>query len=115
MRSTGSTLDEEGLAHYQRLLQSKRHVEATLKMMARWDLGTLRRDLVSLRTPLNLIVGVRDATVPPWQSDRVALLCENARVTRLDDLGHLAHEEAPERVHDVIMADAERLGLVQAC
>ncbi len=40
--------------------------------------------------------------MPPRQADVVAKALPNARVYRLKGLGHLAHEEAPEIVADLI-------------
>ena len=101
LRSTGSRLDEEGKALYQRLVSDADHVAGALAMMANWDLPQLVRDLPRLATRLDLIVGEQDHTVPPADSQRVMdLLGHTARgvLHALPGLGHLAHEEAPERV-----------------
>jgi magnesium chelatase accessory protein len=67
-------------------------------------------DLPRLAVPLTLLVGGQDSTVPPAQAQRVRLKLPSTRVQVLDGLGHLAHEEAPQRVADALAA----LGLAGA-
>lgn len=98
IEGTGSFLDDDGVAAYQRLVQRPGHSAAALGMMAHWDLRTLERDLPRLATPLHLLVGDRDVAVPPSQARHVAALCPAARITRLANVGHLAHEEDPAAV-----------------
>jgi magnesium chelatase accessory protein len=108
LESTGSAIeDAQGRALYQQLVSNPGHVAGALGMMARWDLDSLSRELGLLRTPLDLIVGLRDATVAPEQAERVlALLPQDLRAqcVRLEGLGHLAHEEQPARVAAAILA-----------
>jgi magnesium chelatase accessory protein len=107
IESTGSRLDDEGLALYARLLRRPAHVAGALAMMADWDLDALSRDLPRLQagmpTPaaprLHLFVGEADAAVPKGQAERVAGRMPGAvALHRLPGLGHLAHEEAPQVV-----------------
>lgn len=98
IEGTGSHLDEEGVAAYQRLVQRPAHSAAALGMMAHWDLQPLARELPRLDIPLHLLVGERDVAVPPSQARHVASICPAARVTRLSNVGHLAHEEDPQAV-----------------
>jgi len=102
--STGSTLDERGIALYQRLMRSPGHVAGALRMMADWDLPGLQRDLGRLQRTLHLIVGERDATVPAEQAERVAARVGRCKLHRLPALGHLAHEEAPQAVAALALA-----------
>ncbi|MES2715707.1 MAG: alpha/beta fold hydrolase BchO [Pseudomonadota bacterium] len=102
--STGSTLDAQGLALYARLMRSPAHVAGALAMMADWDLEALWHDLPGLQPPLALLVGGQDRTVPPSQAQRVRLKLPATRVQLLDGLGHLAHEEAPQRLADALLA-----------
>lgn len=102
--STGSTLDAQGLALYARLMCSPAHVAGALAMMADWDLEALWRDLPGLQPPLALLVGAQDRTVPPSQAQRVRLKLPATRVQLLAGLGHLAHEEAAQRVADALLA-----------
>jgi magnesium chelatase accessory protein len=108
--ATGSTLDAQGLALYARLMRSPAHVAAALAMMADWDLDGLWTDLPGLAVPLTLLVGGQDSTVPPVQAQRVRLKLPSTQVHQLDGLGHLAHEEAPQRVAEALAA----LGLAGA-
>ena len=102
MHSTGSTLEPAGIELYRRLVTNSGHVGAALTMMARWDLVALQRDLSHLRTPLYLVVGDRDWTVPPSDAERVRQVLPQARITTLAKLGHLAHEERPAEVAALI-------------
>jgi magnesium chelatase accessory protein len=101
--ATGSRLDARGIELYGRLVCSPAHAAGALAMMANWDLPALEADLPALRAPLQLIVGEADRTVPPAQAQRVKLRVPAATIVRLAGLGHLAHEEAPERVAAVVL------------
>jgi magnesium chelatase accessory protein len=106
LQSTGSTLDTTGTALYRRLVTSPAHATGALGMMANWDLPALASDLPRLAVPLDLLVGSRDRTVPPEQAQRVWARLNGAargRLTVLDRLGHLAHEEDPARVADHLL------------
>lgn len=103
--STGSRLDEAGIGWYARLLRSPGHVAHVLAMMANWDLEPLQREFPRVKG-LHLIVGERDATVPPSQALQVAARTGGTTVHRLPGLGHLAHEEAPQRVAELICSIA---------
>jgi magnesium chelatase accessory protein len=96
--STGSTLDDEGVALYGRLVRDPAHVAGALAMMAQWDLQTLAGRLPQLRTPVLLLSGERDRTLPPSHAQRVAARLSQARQQVLGGLGHLAHEEDPQAV-----------------
>jgi len=108
LAGTGSTIDAAGRRGYATLVSSPGHVAAALGMMSRWDLRelvpSLVRHLAHSDTRLQLIVGSRDLTVAPSQSAELARRVPGARLDSLDGLGHLAHEEAPGRVADLILA-----------
>lgn len=104
MRSTGSTLDAQGVTFYERVFRSKRHLDATVALMAHWDLSTLKRDLPNVKAPLALIVGDKDRAVPPDSVYEVQHLIKHARVAVAPGLGHLAHEEDPERIGALILS-----------
>jgi magnesium chelatase accessory protein len=103
LASTGSKIDAEGTALYRRLIESPAHVAGALSMMAQWDLPALARDLPRLRTPLHLVVAEKDGTVPPGDALRVHKLLPSATIDRLPGLGHLAHEERPGAVAEVLL------------
>lgn len=102
IEGTGSRLDAAGIDAYRELLSNEDHVAATLAMMAHWDLEDLQRRFGSLDAPVVLVVGDGDRTVPPKQAFDVADRLPCARVDRLPGLGHLAHEERPDRVLQAI-------------
>ena len=93
LRGTGSRIDAAGEAFYLRLLQDRGHVDATLSMMAQWDLDPLLAALPDVGVPVTLLAAEGDTAVPPATSDAAAARLPDARVIRLPDLGHLAHEE----------------------
>ncbi len=112
LESTGSTIDAEGQALYRRLVADPAHVAGTLGMMAQWDLPALATALPRLVTPLYLLVGDADRTVPPAQARQVQALVPKASITVLPGLGHLAHEEQPARVSAAIEHIAATAGLI---
>lgn len=107
INGTGSRLDAEGMALYGQLVTNPGHAAGALGMMANWDLPGLQHQLPQLATPLSLVVGACDRTIPPRQAARVlAMLAPALRrpVITLDGLGHLAHEERPDLVAQLVLA-----------
>jgi magnesium chelatase accessory protein len=98
IESTGTTLDDEGLHLYARLIGDRGHVDATLQMMSQWRIDPLLDMLPGIDAPTLFITGDRDQAVPPNTSDRAAARMPDARVVHLPELGHLAHEEDPQAV-----------------
>ncbi|MCA3563457.1 MAG: alpha/beta fold hydrolase [Methylocystis sp.] len=107
LKQTGSKLDPEGIALYSRLAGNAEHVTAALGMMANWDLLALERDMPRLQTPLALVSGLRDQMVRPDVAREVAARVPSAFVVPVAGLGHLAHEEAPGRIAELILGLAE--------
>jgi len=58
-----------------------------------------------LQSKLVLVVGANDRAVPPAQAERVRARLPSARIITLPGLGHLAHEEQPQRVVELILAE----------
>lgn len=104
VRATGSTIEPEGIALYERLLRDSSHVGAAIAMMADWDLEALKRDLPRLAPPLRLIHGERDAAIPIATAREAAALVPDGRTTGLPALGHLAHEERSGEVAALLLA-----------
>ncbi len=102
LQDTGSKLDPEGVALYRRLVRDPGHVAGALGMMANWDLRPLERDMKRLRVPLILVAGGNDKTIQPADAERVRALVPGARVVLLPGLGHLAHEERPREIADLL-------------
>jgi magnesium chelatase accessory protein len=100
--STGSRLDAAGIDLYAHLVSDRRHVAAVLAMMAAWDLRPLLEDLPRLAPALHLVVAEEDRTVPPKTSAEAARRQPRALLHRLPGLGHLAHEEAPDVVLELL-------------
>jgi magnesium chelatase accessory protein len=103
IESTGSRLDPPGTEFYVRLMRDPEHVAGTLDMLSEWDLAPFARDLPKLSTPLTLLVGDNDKTVPPSQAYEVQRRLPAATIQWLPGLGHLAHEEAPVLVAEKII------------
>lgn len=100
---TGSHLDAEGVNFYWRLLRTRRHVEATMGMMANWDLWPLLHDLPKLAIPITLVAPDRDQAVPPRVATRIASLVRQAEIIPVPGRGHLAHEEDPASFAELII------------
>jgi magnesium chelatase accessory protein len=101
-RATGSKIDAAGVDCYARLLKTSDHCAAALAMMAHWDLDGFKRGLPALAVPLHLIHGEKDAAIPASVSREVAAMVAGATLEMLPALGHLAHEEAPRTVAEMI-------------
>jgi magnesium chelatase accessory protein len=111
LRGTGSRIDAAGRRGYATLVASPAHVSAALSMMAHWDLRLLQDQwprLGQVPCALSLVVGDADPMVPPAQSLALQRRVPGARLHSLPGLGHLAHEEAPEAVARILLADALR-------
>jgi magnesium chelatase accessory protein len=111
IRNTGSDIDARGLELYGRLFNNAGHVGGALAMMANWDLRALRDIVARLDVPLSLVVGDRDRTVSPADADLIAARAPQAELRVLEGLGHLAHEEQPDRIIALIDDIARTQGL----
>ena len=108
-KSTGSTIDAAGIDYYARLFRKPGHIRGTISMMANWDLELLKRDLPKLSLPVLFIHGDKDTAIPIAKAREAAALVPGARFETLAGLGHLAHEEDPERVAAMIVAAGQSL------
>lgn len=102
LSATGSRIDEVGRHQYRVLLESPQHVQATSAMMAGWDLRGLPAAMESFPVELVLIAGGRDRAVPVDQARRLARRVHRSRLMHLSGLGHLAHEEDPSRIFELV-------------
>lgn len=114
IENTGSHIDERGLALYGRLFRNPSHVLGALGMMANWDLGPLQRAMHQIDTPVVLVAADADGAVPASNSMRARDVLPQGRVVYLRGLGHLAHEEAPEKIAGIIEEAARKHGLQPA-
>jgi magnesium chelatase accessory protein len=112
LKDTGSTLEPAGVELYGRLARNPGHVGAALGMMASWELRELERDLPRLEPRLLLVVGGNDRTIPPAHALRVKRLVPGAALVTLAGLGHLAHEERPEAVAELVVGFACDTGVL---
>jgi magnesium chelatase accessory protein len=117
IRDSGSRIDARGIELYRRLASNASHVSAAFGMMANWDLDDLARDLPRLRTKLLIVIGDNDLMVAPHEQRRIRALVPGAEMLVLPRLGHLAHEEQPKEIADLLirLADAGKIGSNDAC
>jgi len=114
IRDTGSDIDARGLELYGRLFREPGHVGGALAMMANWDLRALRDLVARLDMPLELVVGERDKTIKPTDAEAIAARAPRARLRMLPGMGHLAHEERPAEIADLILSLAREHGVLGA-
>ena len=114
VKNTGSTIDDAGLAQYRLLVSNADHVAAALGMMANWDLDPLARDMGRLDVPLLLIAGSNDRAIKSEDAFAVRAIVPRARVEVLRGLGHLAHEERPDLVAELLLAFARETKVLPA-
>jgi len=102
IENTGSKIDEAGLALYSLLIGATGHIEGTLGMMAHWDLKPLLARVPHLTGPVTLVAAAGDRAVPPSVAGDAQTLIPESLLVKLPALGHLAHEEAPEVIVNII-------------
>ncbi|MFN5010749.1 MAG: alpha/beta fold hydrolase BchO [Gammaproteobacteria bacterium] len=108
---TGSTIDARGRDLYARLSRNASHTGAALAMMGHWDTRPLEAGLSQLAVPMLLLVGARDGMILPGMALRVRSLAPRSELLQISGLGHLAHEESPQRVADEIAGYARAQGV----
>jgi magnesium chelatase accessory protein len=104
--NTGSQIDDRGVALYRKLVRSPAHVAAALRMMANWKLEPLLHDLPRLATTLVLVVAANDRSISPGVAQQVREILPQAIIERVPALGHLAHEEQPRLIADLVVRHA---------
>ena len=105
--NTGSTIDDNGISHYRKLVRSSVHVAAALQMMANWKLEPLLHDLPRLATTLVLVAAANDRSISPVVAQQVREIVPHAIIERVPALGHLAHEEQPQLIADIVLKYAQ--------
>lgn len=106
LAGTGSQPSADDVELYGRLFQSPGHVASTLAMMANWDLDNLVKDLRRLQSKLLLVTGQCDKAISPVDAERVKSMVPHGAIVQLPGLGHLAHEQRPDLIADLIMRNA---------
>ena len=106
LTGTGSRIDEASLRLYERLFRNPEHVAAALAMMAHWELNTMPNEIASLSQTLTLIACSNDRAVPAEVAFQMRDRVPSVRVELVRGLGHLAHEEQPSQIAQLICSIA---------
>lgn len=109
-RATGSRIDATGADYYTRLFSKSGHCDGAIRMMANWRLEPLRDRLSGLSSPTLLVHPTLDSAIPKSAVADSAALIPDCTVMEMAGLGHLAHEEDPERAAAIIIEFAKRHG-----
>jgi magnesium chelatase accessory protein len=112
--NTGSNIDNQGIALYRKLVRSPAHVAGALRMMANWKLEPLLHDLPRLAATLVLVAATNDRSISPAVAQQVREILPQAAIERVPGLGHLAHEEQPQLIADLILRYAHATTAEQA-
>ncbi len=104
LSGTGSDLTEDQINLYQKLFSDKAHVKGTILMMSQWNLDRLLAQLDAVDTPCLLIASTRDRTVPCADVKATAERMNNTAYHEVNGLGHLAHEENPQKIAGLLSA-----------
>lgn len=112
IEGTGSKLNEDDLQWYRALVSDRTHVDATLAMMAQWDLNPLLRALPDHPSNVLLIAAENDKAVPADTSRSAAAKLPNGDVVVLPNLGHLAHEEDAAAVFAKILLFLQKQNVI---
>lgn len=112
LRSTGSAVPPRSIQFYQRLLGFPGVLSSVLALVSLWEPQPLARRLPSLATPFLLLAGTADRWIPLPAVRSVAATIPAARLVEVPGLGHLAHEEEPERLAFLIRRFAEDIGVL---
>lgn len=104
LAGTGPLPPARSIAFYKLMMERPAQVQAALDMMAMWDLESLRRDLPRLDSDLVLVACGEDTAVQPDAAFAVKDALRHAHVRYVRGLGHLAHEEAPAQIADLVRA-----------
>ena len=107
--NTGSRIDDRGIALYRKLVRNPAHVAAALRMMANWKLEPLLHDLPRLAPTLVLVAAANDRSISPGVAQQVREILPQAIIECVPALGHLAHEEQPRLIADLILRYARAI------
>ncbi|HBC43485.1 MAG TPA: alpha/beta hydrolase [Pseudanabaena sp.] len=64
---------------------------------------SLTQALSKLQVPLLILWGSRDRLIPPSEGKRLVRYAANASLVYLENVGHCAHDDSPERVNHEIL------------
>lgn len=102
LQGIGTQPDDAQVADYQRLFGDPAHVRAVLRMMAEWNLPAVAAALPRLALPTLLVGGLEDRAVPRQHLAELCSRMPQAERILLGGVGHLAPEEAPDRIAELI-------------
>lgn len=103
-KATGSTIDRAGLKQYEILMSRSGHCDGAIRMMASWRLEPLQARMQELTGPVLLVHAAGDTAIPRSAVKGAADLIPRCTFEELKGVGHLAHEERPEQVAQMIGA-----------
>ena len=100
--STGTQLDEDGLARYRFLLKRRDHITGTLGMMSQWNLARDMPRGESVCSFIHFVQAMDDGTIAykdtaPFRRGVIA-----SEETVFDNGGHLIHEVSPKLIAPII-------------
>jgi magnesium chelatase accessory protein len=104
LRSTGTVLDPAQEERYISMLTDESRVQATLRMMSRWDLPTLNANLSHIKVPVTLVHSVNEPWVPFPALLDVTRGLRRRTVFDLAPAGHLIPDEKPTRLAEIVAA-----------
>ncbi|MEN0000472.1 MAG: alpha/beta fold hydrolase BchO [Pseudomonadota bacterium] len=114
LKNTGSPLNKLDVGAYDTLMRKSTHIAGALGMMANWDLKPLRKQLPTMKVPVELIVADDDTMVPARVSRQAVSEAEAVTLHAFPEGGHLVHEFAPGLIAERIAAMAGNLQEVTA-
>lgn len=103
LAATGSTSPPEIVDAYALLFSNPAHVSGALGMMAHWDLAALTLEAPRLNTPITLVAAENDGAIPADDAREHAERLPHADLVLLPRLGHLAHEEDPRQIAELVL------------
>ncbi len=98
LRSTGSIVPPESAALYRLLTANPAHVGSVLRLLTTWDPEAIEALLPDFAVPTLVLAGRKDGWIPLSQVRDVVREMPDADLRVLDGVGHLFHEEDPDRV-----------------
>ena len=102
-KMTGSKIDNETLKHYHTLFSDPKHLAGTLAMMSQWKLADLNHDLPRFNKQSLFLIGKNDRMVAENSLIKYAQKLKNSEIIVESGLGHLMHEENPNKIFKHLM------------
>ncbi len=98
----GCRVNAEMVETYAQLFSQPEHMQGVLNMMAQWRLEELAPNLPEFDLPTLIVGGRTDQAVRPTDLHWLHSIWPFAQLEVLPGCGHLAHEEQPQTVVDLI-------------